>query len=119
MQVLNLANFANYDTWKTTATSNSALDVAHLQQNVVYALFNAYEQASKHRGMKVYVLLETGSHYVMPYQVALYLNQAILQPFVDFINPEFDLVVMPLNCSTVEEMFAADSVPRSGSCVQD
>jgi hypothetical protein len=66
--------------------------------------------------MKVYVLLETGSHYIMPYQIALYLNQAILQPFVDFVNPEFDLVVMPLNCTTVFEM---NMTYKSGSCLND
>jgi len=74
MQVLNLANFASYDTWKAAATPASGLDAARLQQNFVYALFNAFEQASKYKGMKVYILLETGSHYVMPYQVAIYLN---------------------------------------------
>lgn len=109
MQVLNLANYANYEQYKHN-------DAAHLQQNFIYALFNAYEQSYKHKGMKVYVLLETGSHYILPVQMALYLNQAILQPFVDFVNPELDLVVMPLNCSTVFEM---GMTYQSGSCLND
>jgi hypothetical protein len=108
MQVLNRANYAS----KTSTSPDGAL----LQQNFITALFNAYEQSYQAKGMKVYILLETGSHYIMPWQVAPYLNQAILQPHVDFVNPEFDLVVMPLNCTTAFEM---NLNYKSTACVDD
>jgi hypothetical protein len=114
MLVLNHANIL--EKTKTTA----AKDNAHLQLNFMSAIYNAYAQTFATKGMKVEILMETGSHYIMPYEVSGYLNALKNVIWPDTINPEFDLIVRPVTCVNIKEMNAGSTpiiVYESPSCL--
>jgi hypothetical protein len=85
---------------KTVALQKNAT----LQTNVVFAIYNAYARATATKGMQVEILLETGTHYIMPLEVSEYRNALKNELWVDTINPEFDLVIRPLTCLDVFEI---------------
>lgn len=63
------------------------------------AIFQAYVKATQYKGLKIDILLETGSHYLMPSGVDSYHHLKSNNTHIDFVNPLFDLTIRPLKCN--------------------
>jgi hypothetical protein len=71
--------------------------------NFLDALFEAYEAASKHTQMTIEILLERGKHQISPEQVENFKFKKQAFKEVDFVNPEFELIIRPLLCSDLSD----------------
>ena len=63
------------------------------------AIFQAYNFATKYIGIKVEILLETGVHFIRPTSIEDYFASIQEQTHVDFSNPQFNLVIKPIDCN--------------------
>ena len=71
---------------------------AYVHADILSAMFQAFETATPLSGLKVEVLMETGSHYILPSTIKAYNHKVSNRTYVDMTNPLFELVVRPLKC---------------------
>jgi hypothetical protein len=62
------------------------------------ALFQAYENATEYSNLTVNIVLETGSHYILPSHLEAFDNRVQNDSHVDLNNAHFNLTVRPLEC---------------------
>ena len=67
----------------------------------------AYIAASNYTGMRVELLLETGTHVVTGFAVEKYLQNKTHEKQLDFVNPMFSLTIRPFKCSDNSNSFPA------------
>lgn len=71
----------------------------HTTTNFLEALFQAFANATKYKGLKVEILMETGSHYILPQHLNTHASRVRSESFVDMTNAMFNLTVRPLRCN--------------------
>jgi hypothetical protein len=62
------------------------------------AIFQAYENATTYNGLHIEILMETGSHYILPSHIQNYKSLIINNTNIDLTNPQFNLTIRPLIC---------------------
>ena len=67
--------------------------------NLLEAIFYAFEKATEFEGQKIEILLETGMHHITFSMLNNFVSNQTEKFDVDFVNPLFDLVIKPLDCS--------------------
>ena len=81
-----------------------AADGGRLQPNFMAAYFHAFKLASKQSGVKVEILLETGSHYITPAHIEAFHSSLDKNREVDMDNAQFSLSILPLTCAEKDKM---------------
>ena len=66
--------------------------------NLLEAIFYAFEKATEFEGQKIEILLETGMHHITFSMLNNFVSNKTEKFDVDFVNPLFDLVIKPLDC---------------------
>eukprot|EP00356_Strombidium_inclinatum_P016937 CAMPEP_0170509800 /NCGR_PEP_ID=MMETSP0208-20121228/65410_1 /TAXON_ID=197538 /ORGANISM="Strombidium inclinatum, Strain S3" /LENGTH=599 /DNA_ID=CAMNT_0010793195 /DNA_START=552 /DNA_END=2351 /DNA_ORIENTATION=- len=102
--VLNSGNKAQAE----TVDQSSDKTVVH--QNLLSAIFQAYSESTSYETASVEILLEKGTHYVLPSHAEEFRIKQRESRLVDFTNSKLDLLIKPVSCSslTISEVSYSD-----------
>lgn len=83
---------------KNSASENVTFEDPLVKNDLMSAIFQAYENATEFNGLDIEIVMETGSHYILPRYIEKYNTKVHNDTHLDMSNPIFNLTIRPLIC---------------------